>query len=246
MKVSYEIRSEIGSRDEQQDYASVVESRGMVFAVVCDGMGGHRGGALASQTAADEFAKRFRESCGDNIPAFYIDTAETVNSIVYNLKGPKNRRLNAGTTIVSVVVNNNDLYWLSIGDSRLYIIRDKKIKQITKDHNLFLILDEMLRNGQISKEQYINKCENGNALTSFLGLPSLELIDMNVHPFLLQQEDIIIIATDGLYKSLNEEQILQCADSNIKESAEKLIRAVIETVSESKDNTSFIIMNVTE
>ena len=159
-----ELRSDIGTREEQQDYAEFYKDEGMVFAVLCDGMGGHEGGYVASTTAVKSFIKDSAKIPLDSIPAFFINKTEETNNIIYNLSDSNGNRLMAGTTLVSVIINDDKLYWLSIGDSRIYIIRNNRIKQITKDHNYLFILDNMLKDNLICIDEYRKKAaENGNA-----------------------------------------------------------------------------------
>ena len=244
--ITYEIRTDIGTRDEQQDYAFASKNDGIVFAVLCDGMGGHKGGAIASKTAVKELSKRITNFDKENIPGFFINSLEDINSIVYNLRDDRKRRLNAGTTIVSIIIDNNKLYWISAGDSRLYIIRSGHIKQITNDHNLYLSLDSLLKGKKITKEEYQERSSKGNALISYLGVPQLELLDANIQPFLLLPNDYMLLTSDGLYKLMNEEMILQCMCDNTERFADSLMKNVKEAISEIKDNTTFILLKVLE
>jgi len=244
--IAYEIRTDIGNRTEQQDYAFASKENGIVFAVLCDGMGGHKGGAIASKTAVEEFSKRMKKINTENIPGYLIETIEDINSIVYNLRDDRKHRLNAGTTMVSVLIKGNNLYWVSAGDSRLYIIRSGCIKQITKDHNLFLTLDQLYKDNKITDDEYYAKSQKGNALISYLGIPNIELLDANIQPFALLPGDQILLATDGLYKTLDEEKIMSCFSTDIKSFADKLLQNVMDSVAENKDNTTYILLKILE
>ena len=239
---NFTLKTYLGTREEQQDYAYVGDEKGIVFAVLCDGMGGHLGGSIASKTAVKSFVKRFRETELNNIPNFYLHTVEEVNNTIYNLRDNNNKRLNAGSTIVSVIIKENKLYWLSIGDSRLYIIRDGKIMQITKDHNYMVILNNLLKENKIDVSDYSNRLAKGNSLISHLGMPELDIIDINIEPLDLKNNDILILMSDGLYKLLSDSQILEYSYMPINDYASKLYDLVIQVNTESKDNTTFIII----
>lgn len=242
--IEYELRTDIGTRDEQQDCAEVCTNNGIVSAVLCDGMGGHQGGTIASGLAVSSFMAAFKGIDRHNIPVFMISKTEQVNKKIHSLTDESGKRLNAGTTLVSVIIDEKKLYWISVGDSRLYIIRNSKITQITTDHNYFYILDRLLNDNKISIEEYNKKSIKGNALISYLGIPKLELIDINVEPFILFEGDILLMATDGLFKLMSDEEILGCTNDSIKVTADNLLRSIKKCKSQNKDNATFILIRM--
>ena len=82
----------------------------------------------------------------------------------------------------------------------------------------------------------------GNALISYLGIPKLDLIDINVEPFLLFEGDILLLATDGLFKLMSDEEILGCIEDSTKVTADNLIKFIKKCESSNKDNTTFILI----
>lgn len=107
IEYEYVLRTDIGTRDEQQDYADVKKYNGMVFAVLCDGMGGHKGGSEASHIAVNSFLANCDKMNTDNIPAFFINKAEYTNKLIYDLADENGKRLKAGTTLVSVIIKED-------------------------------------------------------------------------------------------------------------------------------------------
>ena len=211
------LRSGKGSRKYQQDAGYIAVNDNELVAVICDGMGGLNGGQEASHTAVEafiEFYQYYAKSMEGNDYEWRLDVIHQIDDIIYSLKDADNRRIGAGTTLISAIINDNRLYWLSVGDSRMYIIRRDEIVPITNDHNYHYILRERLNNKQISYETYQKELIRGEALVSFLGMGGLEMIDINDKAFVLQSGDIVLICTDGLYRCINENVIKEVLNSS--------------------------------
>ncbi|SEF58349.1 protein phosphatase [Eubacterium ruminantium] len=243
----------LGTRDYQQDSLFSNVENGIAVGVVCDGMGGLEGGEIASQKATLTFAEDFYNATSknvineSNIISFLKDEAEKMNEVVSNLKNDAGEYMEAGTTVVSAVVFDNRMYWMSVGDSRIYLIRDGKIVRLTRDHNLKLMLDEQLKRSLISKEEYDRKIKHGEGLISFLGIGNLELIDTNENgvPIVLQENDIVLLCSDGLYKRLSDEVIADtvwCEEPDMVRAARRLTDVVLKYTQRSQDNTSIVLM----
>ena len=219
------ILSVIGDRKDQQDtFVYHMTDGGGIFAV-CDGMGGHEGGQLASRTAADYLL----ECCGlDRLPEdpmpLLLETARGMDRRVSQLSYPDGTPMKAGTTMAAVVVQDQQLYWISVGDSRVYLKRGHEFLQVTFDHIYQSVLDENLEAGEITRQEYETESQRGEALISFIGLGELKLIDYNDTPLSLQKDDLILIMSDGLYKMVTDEEINRIIEnfSNIKEALQAL------------------------
>ena len=208
------VLSVLGDREEQQDYFDSVMTDIDCFACVCDGMGGHKGGRLASTTAVNTLINEFCASYPlTDVPSFLRDVANEADKNVLDLKGDNGEPINAGTTMVSVYIKNDEMYWASVGDSRLYLVRAGEIAQVTLDHNYHEYLKEQLLNGQIDNEQFAKEDVRGEALINFLGIGGLQIIDHNDEPLKLFSGDRLIIMSDGLYKLVDDETILSLTDN---------------------------------
>ena len=242
------LKSVIGTREEQQDSAAVRLNYDNGIIVICDGMGGHKGGKLASSIAAEKMAENFNNKPQNaNIPSTFLNILDALDSEVMNLKNSDGTTMKAGTTLVAAFVEKRLIHWASVGDSRIYIIRGEEIVQVTKDHNYKFRLDNQLEENKISLQQYKEKIIDGEALISFLGVGGLELIDINAEPFTLYPDDKILLTTDGLYKALNDETILKIISnfSNIKEATEALIKKAQRTTKGSSlDNTTISLIRI--
>ena len=247
------VSSILGTREYQQDTVFANVENGVAVGVVCDGMGGLDGGEIASQTATMTFAEDFYSWLGsdsfreDMILQFMRDEAVKMDKAVSGLKNASGEFLDAGTTVVATVIFGNRMYWMSVGDSRIYILRNGKIRTLTRDHNVRLLIDEELRRGIISQDEYDMRARNAEGLISYLGIGQLELIDTNEGdiPVILEKDDIVILCSDGVYKRLTDEavaDIVWCEEPDMKRAARRLTDVVMQYTQKSQDNTSIVLM----
>jgi len=244
--IEYACSSHIGTRENQQDYIDAGASvSGVVFGIVCDGMGGLSGGEVASSTAAQALAEaliKMDPNC--DVPAFLTAQAHYVNKLVYDLPFESEGGIGAGTTIVAAVIVDKNLYWLSIGDSRIYIIRKNEIEIVTRDHSYSMELEGRVRDGRITAEDAASDPMR-DALISYLGIDDLKIIDCNRNAFILKPGDIILLCSDGLYRSLCEADIMdviQRHGDDIEECARVLPLYAYDKSAGSQDNTSVVLM----
>ncbi len=197
------IFSTIGGRDSQQDSAGYSVSDDSAMFVVCDGMGGHVDGKRASREAVVQLLDRYIE----NEDVSMIDAFNDIDMEIASWKDSNGNRQRSGTTAALVKIVKDELYWVSAGDSRIYISRAGEIVQITKDHIYEVALRENRDAGLISTSFYQQESYSGDTLISFLGVGGLPLIDSNSSPFKLMKDDRLILMTDGLYKNVPDEVI---------------------------------------
>jgi len=220
--ISVSALSVIGDRDEQQDSFgySLKVNEGIV--VVCDGMGGHNGGQIASNLSTQLFISEYDKTDEKtDICQQLLTIARETDCRISDLKDPGGDKLNAGSTCVAVVIREKRLYWCSVGDSRAYLLRGEEFVQLTQDHNYTTVLDEKRRAGLISEDQYNNESQRGEALISYLGIGNLSLIDYNNMPLELESKDKIVIMSDGLYKLVPQTDICSIVQ-NFTNSSEAL------------------------
>ena len=244
--------SDMGNRKYQQDAVYVTPSKRIaankkskVMAVVCDGMGGMADGGRASRTAIEMMQQGFSriERMPDvNIPEFFRSGIVAIDRKVAAL--PKENGRGSGTTMVAVIAEDDELYWASVGDSRIYILRGNEIKQVTRDHNYLLRLQEMVASGQMTLEQ-AQAQKQKEALISFLGIGNVSLMDINEQPFQLQIGDIVLLCSDGIPKTLSDDRIkaiIKSGTSSMEEKARTLVMAAVRENTHSQDNTSVAIL----
>lgn len=252
LTASYSI---IGDRMTQEDavyistegYASVAQNH-RILASVCDGMGGMANGGQASATAIQMIKDTFeqiREDREVNVPNFLISGIQTIDKTIHEF--PKEEGRGSGTTMVTVLIEGDNLYWASVGDSRIYIYRGNTLTQVTRDHNYMLRLQELVDQGTITQEEADTNRQR-EALISFLGIGNVSLMDVNMDPFTLQSGDIILLTSDGMTKVLSAVQIkdILSENSSVEDKAKKLVEAAVEQNLRSQDNTTVALLQYQE
>lgn len=239
----------IGDRKSQQDTMRYAwKGDDTVLAVVCDGMGGMSGGERASRKAVDVIFKNF----ADNFVAEETQYSEWMkrafveaDKAVAALTDEEGNILHAGSTVVGVLIKNNRMYWASAGDSVIYYLNILGIRTVTRMHNYNLRLEQLLNSGKITVEEAKQESMNGRgeALISFLGIGGLPIVDSGSQPVLMGVGDVIVLASDGLYKSLTTVQIQAIVDEsggNMSIAAERLCKEAQRLGECKQDNTTVI------
>lgn len=248
--------SETGNRQYQQDAVYVSKSRILasnkitrILGVVCDGMGGMADGGKASRTAIQMMVQGFEQIeklPSVDIPAFFRQGIMAIDRTIHEFPAENGR--GSGTTMVAVIAEDNKLYWASVGDSRIYIIHGENMWQVTRDHNYWLRLQEMVAAGQMTQEEAMGKRQK-EALISFLGIGNISLMDIKAQPYELQIGDTVMLCSDGITKTLSDNQIREIIIGDIvsmEEKAKTLVRAAVTNNTHSQDNTSVAMIQFKE
>ena len=235
--------SEPGGRASQQDSLFSGERDGMLLAAVCDGMGGMNGGETASELSARFFAEAFYEEEISDIADFLERAARRADDAVFNLT-EDGRPMGAGSTVVSVLARGRELYWISVGDSRIYLFRRGELLCPIRPHNYGELLKRQLAEGKIDEAAYRAGQKNAEALISFLGIGGLKLMEQNRQPFWLEDEDQVLLCSDGLYRSLSEERLRELLMSGMSTGVlvKRLVQEAVEAGGARQDNTSAILI----
>ena len=249
-------RSSVGNRNYQQDALYVSDSKILaankktrLLAVVCDGMGGMADGGKASRTGIQMMVQGFKnieKAPQVNIPAFFQQGIYAIDQVISSF--PKENGRGSGTTMVACIVEDNKLYWASVGDSRIYIIRNHQMQQVTRDHNYWLRLQEKVAASQMTMEEAMAQ-RHKEALISYLGMGNVSLMDINTEPFTMQYGDMIMLCSDGITKTLPDAQIkkiILADEVKPAQKAEALVEAATHANSHSQDNTSVVLLHYEE
>jgi protein phosphatase len=203
-------------------------------------MGGMVDGERASCIAVEDLSQHLDALVNyQDLPGFLENALRKIDRMIYQECGE-----GSGTTIVTAVILGNHLYWAAAGDSRIYILRNQQITQVTRDHNYSLLLEKDVEAGKITQEEALIHPQR-EALISYLGSGDVPLIDTNRTPIALEHGDMVLLCSDGLYKSLSDEEIRAIVwhfYGDIKEGAKRLPLIAFETGSGAKDNTSVVLM----
>ncbi|MCD8021083.1 MAG: protein phosphatase 2C domain-containing protein [Clostridiales bacterium] len=242
-----QVSTVIGTRESQQDSCYVSVNGNSAIGIVCDGMGGLNGGEIASQNATLMFVQDFEQVryYTNNYYNFFCNEMVDIDTMVAELTDSNGDLLAAGTTLVAVAVIDGHMQFISVGDSKIYMIRGDKMACLNREHNYFLILNEQLVRGDITPEDYAREQSRGAALISYLGMGNVNLMDANPQPMELVDGDIIILCSDGLYKALSEEQIFAIIKKNpinLEQMLAELQEEASRASTYSQDNTSIVLL----
>lgn len=247
IKITISCSQDIGKREEQEDafgfsdiYDSGFISEKGVLAIVADGMGGMEYGREASNLSVRKFLNYYEKNTkGLSISrSLYLSLLNANKSLLEWVKEKKIKE-NVGTTLLAVNIHDNNLYWISVGDSRLYIFRDGKITQLTEDHDLERKLMKDVEKGLISIRE-VEENNQKHALTSFIGLDEIEEINFNKEPLLLKKNDVLILCSDGLYKTLSNAEITEIIKTNNNNASKNLKDKAISKQKNKQDNITVI------
>lgn len=174
-----------------------------LVSVVCDGMGGHVGGAVASQVAIDTIHE-FLECQYYDDPREAIGLAiQAANEAIIKRTQVQPDLTGMGSTCVLLLVRDGKVYVGHVGDSRIYLIREKNIIQLTKDHSFVQTLVDM---GQITKEE-AERHPRKNEITNALGIPQMTPATIRPDPIEPQAGDCFLLCSDGLSGMVNDKAI---------------------------------------
>ena len=204
-------QNNVGKRKSQQDSFGIsdfdedtVQQKG-ILAVVADGMGGLSGGERASMATVISALNYFDTNEMENIPVKLREMIENANEQVKEVVGITKGQ--SGSTIVCVHIMDHQMFFASVGDSRILLIRDGEIFQLNKEHNYEADLLEMVQDGRMTMEEALQDPQK-DALTSYIGIDCLERIDQNLTEIELFEGDRILLITDGVYNTLSDAEIL--------------------------------------
>lgn len=237
-----------GARDYQEDSYCIIEKvshqdYGALY-VLADGMGGHDGGAQASELAVKGFCDSFRQSQGE-IPERLSQALRAANSEIADFVTDNPDFEDMGTTLVGVYIDNSGaLWWVSVGDSPLWRVHNGQITQLNDDHSMGPVFDKMVELGDMTASEAKNNPKR-NALRSVVHGKDIKLVDVSAEPVQLTEGDCVILASDGV-ESLTEHAIQTHVEQQVM--AEHLVSAILHDIDSKQlshqDNATLIAISM--
>ena len=218
-------KTDVGlKRSNNQDSYAAGELPGSVaWAVVCDGMGGAAGGNLASSTAVKLISERISASyragmSSSSIRNMLTSAISAANVSVYDISKANSELSGMGTTVVAAIVSDNSVCIAHAGDSRAYLLANGELRQLTKDHS---VVQEMVDRGRLTPDEAKDDPRK-NLITRALGVDEELRIDFCEE--YIQNDDVLLICTDGLTNYIEPEEICELtSDGKFYEYAERLV-----------------------
>lgn len=191
-------------RDINQDYMFTSETAvGKLpnLFIVADGMGGHKAGEYASKTAVETIVEYIEENDSGLLVASMKKAIGEANKRVLKEAIIDVEKEGMGTTIVAATIKGDKLIVANVGDSRLYIVNESSITQLTTDHSL---VEEMIRSGKIDRRDARNHPDK-NKITRAVGV--FPKVDVDFFEAKIERGDTILLCTDGLTNMIEDEEI---------------------------------------
>ncbi len=237
MNFIYTTISKVGLiRSENEDSLGVFKVDSGLLIIVCDGLGGNNAGEVASQLAVDSIYNHFRNSPGDNYIEKIKSSMIETNKVVYE-KANSDFNLNGMSTTAEVLfIKDNKAYIGHIGDSRIYISTDNKLKQLTKDHSF---VQKLVDDGVLSEKE-AEFHPNRNIITRALG--DSNTVEADVKEFDIQpgKDIFFFVCTDGVNCVADNGELQEIFELN---DMNKIAHDITELIEErgAPDNFSFVI-----
>ena len=232
MKVTAAVATDVGLVREGNEDSYLTDEP--LFAVA-DGMGGHRGGEVASQLAVETLEKLFKKGIGE-LP----DQVQEANRVVFERSVVDERVAGMGTTLTAALVEGDRIRLAHVGDSRAYLLREGDLRLLTEDHTL---VHRMVTEGEISKEEAETHPQR-SVLTRALGVDTV--VDVDDDTVQVRPGDRLLLCTDGLTSMVSEQAIEEVlrAVPDPQEAAERLVRLANE--GGGTDNTTVVVLDFSD
>ncbi|HLX56812.1 MAG TPA: Stp1/IreP family PP2C-type Ser/Thr phosphatase [Ktedonobacteraceae bacterium] len=216
----------------------VMAMKGALF-IVADGMGGHAAGEVASEIAVDTVSNAYYMDDNEDITTPLLQAIKRANLAIHQRAAENMLRSGMGTTCVAAVLRGNMAYIANVGDSRAYMVRGSQVRQITQDHSW---VAEQVRAGLLTEEQARTHAQR-NVITRCLGTQPDVDVDVFLEP--LQENDCLILCTDGLSGLLSDEDLTRIVEQSVPQES---VYHLVERANENggPDNITAIVVRVQE
>lgn len=226
-------RTDVGKVRANNQDAPIVSEKLRLYGVA-DGMGGHKGGEVASTSARDDL---LRELEGKTPSVAALSGAiEEVNRQIYHQQEHDDALTGMGTTLSVLWMSDNFVYIGHVGDSRVYLLRDGEFKQITLDHSL---VEQLVREGVLTEEEAQNHPMR-NIITRAIGTDESVEVDVVVEE--RRKGDLWLACSDGLHGLVDDRQMRDALRQYAPEkAADVLLKAALDAGG--RDNVTLVIVH---
>ena len=239
------LRTDVGLvRSENQDFGTLTTSQeergshtGGRLLIVADGMGGHRGGATASRLAGETIKTEYLSTEERDVPTALRDALTRANARIFAEAQANTDLRGMGTTTSALAVRNGKGWFAHVGDSRIYMVRDDEIRQLTDDHSL---VASMVREGLLTAKE-AETHPRRNVLQRSMGVSEEVEIDIR-GPIDVKEGDTFILCSDGLHGLVKEPELKEVARLGIEEAADEFVKRALERGA--PDNVTVIVARV--
>lgn len=235
-------KSDIGLHrsSNQDEFRTCVTDEGISFGLVCDGMGGENGGNvashIASETIYDNLVENLKPGLTDeDYKNIIVSAVSEGNVAVYDMSLDNKQYMGMGTTAVLVVVVGDQAFIAHVGDSRVYMIREDDMRQVTKDHS---VVQTLLEQGKITPDEIENHPQK-NMITRAIGISCF--VDIDYIEIKNISDVTFLLCSDGLTNNCSDEEIKNVITNTAQE---EICSELIELANGSggTDNITAVVM----
>ena len=241
MKFTVYQESRIGGRAQNQDRVAWRHTREAILLVVADGMGGHAHGELAAQVAVDSICAAFDESAGPRVPHPFLFLARALQRAHHAIGAAaqaRNLSESPRTTCVACLIQDGAALWAHAGDSRLYLLRDGRVVERTRDHSRVQFLIDA---GALSEGAARTHPERNIVLSCLGGAYGPQVSHSRKVP--LRGGDVLVLCTDGAWAPLEQEDMVQgLGGGDLMKSVPAFLDRVETAAGRGADNTTLIAL----
>jgi len=251
-KLTWAGLTDVGRKRTENEDAYVVDPELGIY-VVCDGMGGHASGEVASAMTTEEMHAFFVTRLNGDLSLPYpgepgatigeltlSNAVQHANDKVYVAAMRDSKLEGMGTTVVSLIEHEDVFILAHVGDSRIYRFRDNRLEQVTRDHSL---LNHKIDLGELSTQEEIDNFKHGNVIVRAIGLKDYVRPETAIHERVIG--DIYLLCSDGLSDMVDDwslENVLEANQDDLDEATRILVRMANDRGG--KDNITVVLVRV--
>jgi len=232
-EIDFAGRSMQGQREDQEDYLALEKLGQRLLLVLADGAGGHAAGEHASRNAVEGFLDGFAQSQDATVPTLFAALHEGNRRVAAFAEGDPANLESMATTLLAVVIEKHTLHWISVGDSPLLLFRAGRLERLNADHSMA----SPGASADGARHHLRSAVRGGN----------IAMIDWRREPFELQEGDLLVAASDGLWTLPLPEIATHLAvlvSDNAAVIAHELMRLVKSKARPNQDNVTVGILKV--
>jgi protein phosphatase len=189
------------------------------LAVIADGMGGHRGGQVASGIAVESVRSAYLGGDANSPDESLAEALHAAHLAIRDCAQQHPEFEGMGTTCIAAVLCGSQLHYIHVGDSRLYLLRNSSLTQLTEDHT---VVNRLLQEGQLTPTEAAKHPERG-VLTAALGARDTLFAEAPEAPIPLEPGDVLLMCTDGLHDLVEDHELAAIAGENSPSAACRLL-----------------------
>jgi serine/threonine protein phosphatase PrpC len=242
-----------GDREYQEDDYGVIDGSSsssdagnQIVLVLADGMGGHAGGDVASRTIVRGFIEVYQDKAATSAIGRALEEAlHSANQALARVKEDDSTLEGMGSTLVAIACEKEQVVWISVGDSPLWLYVEGSLKRLNQDHSVGAVLRDLVELGKLTQAE-ADADRGKSALRSAIDGDEIELIDGPTSASLRSPDDLILLASDGI-QSLSDDEIGTILNDNRGRSAQAiadlLMTAVLAKEVPGQDNTTILVLD---